>query len=137
MYVHRQARAIYLANPRTASRSTARALEGIGFIMDGSHHSWDEGRARGYRVIFTTVRRIEDTVESWCRHFRMPEHTTWPEVMRMIGATRPIIPGWPDWTLFPHVQHANRILHFEALELELNLLLRELGLPRVELPHIR
>lgn len=136
MYVHRKAKAIYLANPRTASRSTAKALEGIGFLMEGSHHSWDPDRARGYRVIFTTVRDIRGTLRSWGRGLRR-DPDDYENTLQLLEGTRTIIPDWPNWTLFPHVAHANRILHFESLQLELNLLLQELGLPRVELPHLK
>jgi len=133
MYVHRKANVTFLANPRTASRSTAEALLSVGFIMDGSHHSFDASRARG--LIFAVVRDEAETLRSWGRHFRIDPDDT-ERILDLLERTRPIIPGWTEG-LFPHAARATVVLAFSDLERELNELLEGFGLPRVKLPHIQ
>ena len=81
MYVHQEAKLIYLAHPRTASNSTAAALMTVGFekVVPGDHHSRlseagplmglidpvDRYEARSQWATFTTVRNHWDTVVSW------------------------------------------------------------------------
>jgi hypothetical protein len=69
MYWHPEHRLLYLAGPRTASRSTGEALvEQAGFVEVGGHHDTAPGPALA-RSIATCVRYHPDALVSWW-HFR-------------------------------------------------------------------
>lgn len=121
MYVLRrpEGHLVYLANPRTGSRATARALEGLGFVMLGSHHSGFESPETPVgpvASIATTVRDEEETLESWCRKL---DCTMTELLLGKLGVQRAIIAGW-DEGLFPHEPYAETVLAYEDLENELN-----------------
>jgi len=63
MYLHRDSRLIYLANPRTGSTATATALMGIGFEKVGRHHEAVKV-GKGW-VSFGVVRNHWDAALSW------------------------------------------------------------------------
>jgi hypothetical protein len=146
MYVHDATGLAYLANPRTASRATAQALEGVGFRMVGSHHSGPEALYGDKYVMalldrdsrfFTTVRDLLDTIGSWGRHLGMAEGLSDGTVLaRVLAQQLPIIEGWEPWTLFPHARVADRLLRYEHLDAELNALLAEYGLGPVTLERV-
>ena len=62
MYVHKEAKLVFLANPRTGSTSVAKALMEIGFEQDGTHHSARD--IDGYTT-FAVVRNHWDAAVSW------------------------------------------------------------------------
>lgn len=134
MYLHAKTSLAFLANPRTASRATAKALLGIGFVMYGSHHSGFGARGRRPGCAwgtFTTVRDEGELVESWARHLGCtPE-----EVPGMMPRERPIIEGWGSGYL-PHQADADYWLQYASLEQDLNRLLGRFGLGPVELERI-
>lgn len=147
MYVHQGAGLIYLANPRTASRATAKALKAIGFGMVGSHHSGlrDVEDLKYFARLasmtsFTTVRDLHDTIRSWGRKLEGDDHhDPADEILRWMKEDRQyaIIRGWEPWTLFPHARYADHLLRYEHLEDDLNHLLEEHGLGPVELEVVR
>jgi hypothetical protein len=131
MYVHAEKCLAYLANPRTASRATAAALQKIGFEMVGSHHSGFGTEGRGSISAFTTVRDEAEMVASWARHL----NCTLEEVAEILPRQRHIIDGWTTG-LFPHLRHADIVLNYRSLDDDLNDLLVRRGLPPVVLERI-
>jgi len=66
MYVHNDGKLVYLANPRTASTSTADALLEVGFEKVGTHHSKNLAGPLGDGwLTFSAVRNHWDTAVSW------------------------------------------------------------------------
>lgn len=135
MYVHKEKRLVFLANPRTASRATAKALLERGFTMMGTHHSgYGEigGRSREcpFRT-FATVRDPDEIEASWARHLSCSVEDV-PELMER---QRPIIAGWTDGYL-PHLWDADILLHYANLDDELNALLAMYGIDQVTLERI-
>lgn len=134
MYVHKPSGLAYLANPRTASRATAAALLRVGFVMEGSHHS---GFGPGGRKAccplrtFTTTRPEEELIASWGRFFDCAIQ----EVPERMQKQRAIIEGW-TYGYLPHLNDADIILRFSALEGELNRLLAQHSIPHVALERI-
>lgn len=70
MYVHRASRLVYLANPRTGSTSTAKALMEIGFEKVGKHHEACEMDPD--HVTFAVVRNHWDAALSWVLAYNLP-----------------------------------------------------------------
>lgn len=141
MYVHASTGLVFLANPRTASRATAKALMDRGFEFVGSHHSGVPfGRlipiSTPFPIFFCTVRNLDHTLRSWARHLGESEGAAGDVLSIVLRKQLPIIEGWESWTLFPHVVHADHILHYENLEPELNQLLQEHGIEPVRLERI-
>jgi hypothetical protein len=64
MYLHKEAKLAYLANPRTGSTATAEALMKIGFKKVGTHHSGHPSSSWAY-VTFAAVRNHWDAAVSW------------------------------------------------------------------------
>lgn len=150
MYVQREARLVYLAHPRTASRATAQALcEQAGFEPVGEHHGrrTDEvPAAEGWRAL-TTVRCHHDAVVSWyCYRYRTQ---AWENPLEH----RPLTPEWlrretKPWQgtyirldtgwLFTHLHllDADAVIRYETLEEDLNGELTQRGLGRVQLPEV-
>lgn len=136
-YVHKDAGLLFLANPRTASRATAKALQGIGFVKIGQHHHYDQTLSiNRQRLTFSTVRSIPDTLCSWRRWLRRPEASLVVVLELILNTQRGMVPGWESWTLFPHAEHSDVLLRYEQLETDLNRLLYDNGLPAVELERI-
>lgn len=155
MYVHRDTGLVFLANPRTGSRATARALLGIGFQLVGDHHSnTGADRERAFAMVieglfpvpdgreherilkpFSTVRDLRTVLESWGRHLKRPELSHGDVLDRMPG-NLPMVAGWESWTMFPHAQASDRLLRYENLEADLNELLDEHGLGPVKLERV-
>lgn len=133
MYVHHSG-LVYLANPRTASRATAKALLAVGFRMEGSHHSGGDVPT-GFRT-FTTVRDLYDTLSSWGRKLGENPGALGDILSRVLLEQRPIIEEWEPWTLFPHARDADVLLRYETLEADLNRLLVGYGLGPVKLERI-
>lgn len=146
MIVHRGARVVYLAHPRTASVATERALlRGAGWeevCPEMGRHAtmdrwpwWarqsDEERERW--EVLTTVRNHFDALVSWSflRIFDLPR----------LGAdyVRAIIQNSPTYFVAPgrmwglHSDVATRLLRYESLQSDLDAALAGRGLPAVQL----
>lgn len=139
MYIHGIGKCAYLANPRTASRATKDALMRCGFLLMGSHHSGWDGVGRSRYLSFTAVRNHFDCLISWSYHLRV---APWGEeglrrVLELYPKQLPLIRGWGRGRLFPHVDHTDRVVRFEAgLEDQVNAILRERRIGQVELARV-
>lgn len=138
MYVHHSALLVFLANPRTASRSIAKALtEQAGFVKVGAHHHapWRQLPEPRRYTSFSVVRNLEDTIASWCRKYGGISER---EFLRSkLPQQRNIIEPWPPHSLFPWEHQSDSILRYEELPSCLNDLLRAHELEPVTLPTIR
>jgi hypothetical protein len=156
MYVHERARLIYLAHPRTASRSTVRALSMQGFVHVGREHhdrlsagyapekmstrpalreALDEflvWKERGSWDVATTVRHHVDALVSWAFYLNSAPVPSFLEYLTDREAK--YFPE-PDslWSL--HGTVSNTILRFEDLEADLTDWLIGRGLQHVRLPY--
>ena len=146
-YINRQARLAFLAHPRAASHSIARALqEQAGFVAVGSHHdrrhaveaAWPE--SKGW-TFFCVVRNPFDALVSWwCKRGRREGHEfapRWIEMLeRQMGEERPA--GSPVFmargSLWVYADECDAIIRYERLDADVNELLEAHGLNPVELP---
>lgn len=135
MYLNRERRLIYLANPRTASVATAEALVAVGFRQMGDHHAGLEShglvqldhkspafdeicsdtywKAAGHRV-FTAVRNPWDTCVSWMFHLKVPEPWSVEDFQHHLvekAASGHLAGG----KLFRHAAVADDVVRFERL----------------------
>lgn len=152
MYIHRAAKLVYLASPRTASYATADVLvEQLGFEGPerGEHHRRLDMKAAvacGLRdregdappfapgwIVFTTVRHHFDAFVSLWFHWSQP--TPFGEQF--------VEHSWKNQqVLFPfknqlyglHHPVCNRILRYERLSADLNGLLGQHGFKPIKLP---
>jgi hypothetical protein len=145
MYVHPDAKLIYLAHPRTASTSTGKALKEIGFINspEGHHARLHEkrllnkyGAPREKWLAFTTVRN------HWCIgvsfiHVRRPDFVS-PKVFKIEDFEKALDKCWyrEDHEMYAHHKAADVFLRFEDVENQVNTILRLAGLGPIKLPHI-
>ena len=140
MWVLPEKKVCFLANPKTASFSTAHTLESLGFLHYGDQHCTPDRSGWDHRqeidsswTIFCTVRNHFDTLVSWYFH-----QTLRPGKSKYFG--------WPferflyEWALNPRyfrdgqmywerVPLCNRVLRFESLQIDFNELLDSCGLP--------
>ncbi len=132
MYVHRGARLVYLAHPRTASVATAAMLQVVGFEHDPtvSHHAPLDGRESTFTEeraswhVFTTVRNHYDTCVSWA--FNGPNAKTVAKTGLTVNILeRALDNGWVhDHELWwPHGPHVDQVLRYETLQSDLAQLL--------------
>lgn len=128
MYIHNEAKLAYLANPRTASTATARALTEIGFVRDGTHHS--ARKLEGFTT-FAAVRNHWDAAVSWVFGHHLGEYKdlvftvetfTFALDNELVGKNKMWIHD-PDFTM-----------RYENLESDLYLVLTSAGLEAVLLP---
>jgi hypothetical protein len=149
VYVHKECKAIYLAAPRTASIATKDALIKIGFRKkcfcpsgDGTH-AWNCGKhhatlrllsERDKWTVFTTVRNHWDTAISWYFYNNSGERS----LFRIDDIKHAFDNGWtkPHALWYLHTGNADRILKYESLDADLNAVLKAVGLPAVEVPHV-
>ena len=147
-YVNRAARLAFLAHPRAASHSIARALqEQAGFTAVQTHHDgrevvtrrWPE--AEGW-TFFCVVRNPFDALVSWWyKRGRNDGHgfgPAWIERLeREMGVERPsgnpvlVQPG----RLWIYADDSDTIVRYEHLDADLDELLAAHDLPTVTLPH--
>lgn len=142
MYVHAEAKVIYLAHPRTASASTSSALTTIGFErpVERDHHCKVYGphspvtpETREQWFVFTTVRNHWDAAVSWgYLSSSPPTAKIWNETIFKDVLTTPWIEPNRMWW---HDQDADEILRFESLHRDFKRVLTACGLPTPELPH--
>lgn len=158
MYYHREKRLVFLAHPRTASVSTARALQAIGFEkLGGDHHMrlWTEGRKRPAHLpdpkpwgetlvnrenrdtwtVFTTVRNHFDTAVSWIFLKARGNPIEWSveTFQRALDYNH-----WvePNRMFGLHLDDADIVLRYECLESQLRILLGAHGLELGPLPRM-
>jgi len=126
MYVHEGAKLIFLANPRTASTSVAKALMEIGFTQEGKHHSPLECRLDGW-TSFTTVRNHWDAALSWVLAHNFP--------MSVDSLERALdneyISENEMWGIHANADH---LLEYSTLYRDLSRFLSLFSLPPVRLP---
>ena len=152
MYLHHEAKLMYLASPRTASKSTAAALQSVGFKqvddIKGSpsalHHLTVEesGRSTDGWTVFCAVRNHWDTVVSW--HLNLvgglgytdPHDLDWS--LRRMKEALDNNPWVGERTLWHrHTPHAVCYIRFEQMQPDLFSLLARYGLTMLTLPHIK
>lgn len=147
MYVHPDARLIYLAHPRTASVTTGNALKHVGFHKlepPSDHHSrlWDEGTpvSAGNRhlwTVFTTVRNHWDAAVSWgfrrysTRQGRQPREWTIDVLDWVLGESNRWVTDDRMWSL--HSDDADIICRYESLDRDIGRVLSSRG---VQVPNI-
>jgi hypothetical protein len=145
-YINRAARLAFLAHPRAASHSIARALqEQAGFKSEGQHH---DGRDRIRRLwpesndwtFFCVVRNPYDALVSWWYKRGKGEYEFGPpwieRLEREMGADRP--QGYPillrPGALWIYADESDVILRHERLGADLDELLGAHGLGPITLP---
>ena len=146
-YVNRNARLAFLAHPRAASHSIARALqEQAGFKVVGAHHG---PRAEVEAIhpestgwtFFCVVRNPYDALVSWWwKRGKRDGHefsVAWIEMLeRQMGVERPrgnptlVRPG----QLWVYADDSDAVIRYERLDADVNELLEAHGLNPVELP---
>lgn len=147
MYVHPEAKLIYLAHPRTASTSTARALTepSIGFLRpnDGHHARLHPqrllkkyGAPREKWLAFTTVRNHWSIGVSFI-HVRNTAIVN-PDIFRIEDFEKALQACWyrQDHEMYAHHKDADVFIRFENVEEQVNTILRLAGLGPVKLPHV-
>lgn len=140
MYVHREARLLFLAHPRTASNATHRALtQQAGFEPSPDHHGRigsDQWPSLGVELddswcVFSTVRNPFDALVSWRFMRQIPGDRWgaewWDLLMRYLEPW--VEPG----RMWFHADDCSRILRYESLDADLNDVLVGRGLGPVEL----
>jgi hypothetical protein len=137
LYVHRDARLVYLAHPRTASSATAKALKGVGFEMvSGDHHmALDTATGLWAASVATTIRCHFDKLVSLWYHLDC-DPPLGPEFWAaFLGtANRERYPD-PHRLYALHAAAATTLLRFERLQFDLNDWLTAHGVEPVVLPH--
>lgn len=141
-YVHKDARIVYLANPKTASISTSMALHmHAGFTthrIHRQHHARLERSMGEGWIVCTTVRNHFDAFVSWYFHLNRQEQQPFSVTFLddLVGERDKTNHYFPDPDRLWHYQaeFATHLLHFENLEAELNNVLALRGLSPVELP---
>jgi len=143
LYWNDEARLVFLAHPRTASRSIANALRlQCGFKSGGNHHAAPIGKDDYTK--FTVVRNHFDTLVSWW-FFIMSERKHDPKPF-----DKDFIPYLWNYSrygygkLFPiehrlwglHSAAADYVLHYETLLADLNGVLTTKGLGVESLTHV-
>ena len=147
-YVNRAARLAFLAHPRAASHSIARALqEQAGFVPVPTHHDgrevverrWPEAKSWTF---FSVVRNPFDALVSWWfKRGKNDGHEFAPQwierLEREMGELRPsghpvlVQPG----RLWIYADDSDAVIRYERLTEDLNELLVAHDLPIVTLPH--
>lgn len=141
LYVHHEAKLIYLAQPRTASIATGAALRRVGFVtpQPGDHHSElyypaspVTKETRHEWCVATTVRNHWDACASWTAQrsggFDL-SGSPWPKAA-FVAAINPDKNSWTrKKTLYHmHLPHADVVMRFESLESDLRHWLTQAGL---------
>ena len=133
MYVHKDAKLIFLANPRTGSTSVAKALMDIGFKQLGPHHSTmkDTGVDYGWTT-FAVVRNHWDAAVSWVFGKHLGEYK---DLDFTIGTfefalDNEYVTEHEMWGY----HKPDLLVRYEFLELDLDIVLHTLGLGPVKLP---
>jgi len=123
MYTHEGAKLIFLANPRTASTSVAKALMEIGFERKGTHHS---GGHRDGFLRFATTRNHWDAALSWVLAHNFP--------MSIDSLERAMNNEYISENEMWSFHDPEVVIYYESIEDELGCILSTVGLPTVKLP---
>lgn len=145
-YVHREAKIVYLAHPRTASVAISTALvEHAGFEQVGDHFAGAPRTNGDGWTVWTSVRNHFDAIASWhCADHTLPVPATWASVEKLaerlfgrscascpLGHSLPSI--HPPHVYYWHAELADWLIDVETLEEDLWPLLRRADLPVVPL----
>jgi len=136
-YIHRPSRLVFLANPRTASRSVAKALvEQCGFNRNAAHHApLSDTDCDFWPITFSVVRDVESTLASMARKNGMsvPDF-----VAGGFDGFRTLVPDWAPWTLFPFAHASDHVLVYEDGRMDeiISNFLSRYGLGPITLPRI-
>ena len=130
-YVHRKKKLAFLANPRTASTSVAKALMDIGFEQVGAHHSADG--SEGLET-FALVRNHWDAAVSWVfgKHLGEYKDLDFSDVSVFEFA---LDNEWVTETEMWAVHNADALLRYEYVK-HLSFYLETYGFPPFELPEL-
>lgn len=136
MYVLEDKNFGYIAHPKTASSATSRIVrDTFGAKQVGNHHAAKEEWCRPILdsggIIMATIRNPYDLMVSWYFHYAarrpgtpMEPFTEWlPNIIKKPN-------GYIEQGIFFGLKWANRILRFEHLQEDFDLLCDEVGLPR-------
>lgn len=137
MYIHHEAKLIYLAHPRTASIATSTTLRKIGFKKlepPSDHHSqlWDQGTPvtrenRHEWTVFTTVRNHWDAMISWAFKKYRQEPKVWDQrVFDHVFKGNRWVTDDRLWWL--HLEEADVVLRYENLQEDFNSVLSKHGI---------
>jgi hypothetical protein len=141
MYIHTESRLIFLAHPRTGSRSVAKGVESLGFIQLGAHHDGPLDKPDlnfDRHTLFTTVRNHWDTISSW--FFAALGQSEQAELT--VGWVRQWFGRNPKYFRLPRLfwflgEHPDvKILRYETLAEDYHNFLGIYNLGSTELPHI-
>ena len=151
MYLHHDAKLMYLANPRTATKSTAQALISVGFSQvdnvcaspSGLHHLTvkESERSTDGWTVFCTVRNHWDAVVSWMC-FWDAETAEIAESGRLwtVDQMRRSLDGnkWvaDDRLWHRHVPDSKLLMRFESLGTDLGTVLCLAGIQMPVLQHL-
>jgi hypothetical protein len=140
MYAHREKKIAYLAHPRTASTSTAAALQTLpGWKLTGSHGHHDglhgiPGGERPEWLVLTTVRNpfdlvVSDSFSSFKKLAAQGKLEFQVPLFREVVETN-------SWLRrrFWHVDEADVVMRFETIQNDLEAALAMRGEPMPELP---
>jgi len=129
MYIHKEAKLVFLANPRTGSTSVAKALMEIGFEQDGTHHSARD--IDGYTT-FAVVRNHWDAAVSWVFGKHLGEYKDLDFTVETFefALDNEYVTEHEMWGY----HKPDLLVRYEFLELDLDIVLHTLGLEAVKLP---
>lgn len=132
MYVHEEKRIAFIAHPRTASTATGAALLGLGFTQWVNHHGINPKWDPTDWTVFATVRNPFDLMVSWYYHKKKYQAAPFQEWLPKFLAESNM---YLDQGLFFGVPHCTRVLSYERLQDDFNLVLVESGFPPIEIPY--
>ena len=121
---------VYLAHPRTASVATMLTLRGLGTVYEiGNPHTFDANRVPNDAIIFTTIRNPWDLFVSWWYKRSIHKSPFYGQslakfIPQMVRCNPHYFKGNK---LFYMAKEAHRILNYEQLQVQLDLLLVEVG----------
>jgi hypothetical protein len=122
----------FIAHPRTASVATGQALLDLGFEKMMGHHQFSVKVLNPRWTVFATVRNPFDLMVSWYYHKKKYQAHTFQEWLpKFLAESNQYL----DQGLFFGLPHCTRVLRYEILQEDFNLVLVEAGFPPVEIPH--
>lgn len=135
---------IFVAHPRTASRSISEVLKKGGCTMQGNHHYMDEALCEDVRdangIVACVKRNMFDVLVSWFH--RSISHTPTPPTAPVTDFTKwleIVMKGghmYLDVPVYHYgMKYANWVMRYERIESELTALLFRAELPRLKMEH--
>jgi hypothetical protein len=122
----------FLGNPHTGSRSLRKAVMAAGGEQKGGHHGMPEHIIRHCREIVCVVRNPFDILAS--AYWSIERWRPFPEWLKHTIGQRPGL--MRELTMFPGDVYSTHIIRFENYQNQLDWVTNDLGLPRLELPHV-